>query len=181
VRGGVSSDVLTIGQLTYIRAAVMTHNRYVPPSVGKRVDYGHATPDILRAHFAAKYSDIGDDKLDPGDTIASGAIKIIMTLARDRRIPHGYTPDQERIITYWLGVLNACFRAHDGVGTMRVWLTKMGNQLIDSIARANVNPTYLTWLKDNKPELDAFRKEQHEKRYALATLGLNFTFDDSYK
>ena len=167
VTGAVSSDVLTPGQLAYIRAAVVAHNQFIPPSVGQRVDYGHANADILRAHLAAKYSDIGEGKLDPTDSIATRAIQIIMGLARDRRIPHGYTAQQEGIISRWLGILNASFRASDSLPIMQMRLTNMGNEIAESISKANLNPTYMTWLKANTTEYDAFKKEQLAKADAL--------------
>jgi hypothetical protein len=167
IKSAVSSDVLTHGQLTYIRAAVMAHNQFIPPNAGQRVDFSHANADLLRAHLPARYPDIGDDTLDRGDTIATRIIKIIMTLARDRRIPHGYTREQQEIITANLGLLNASFQAHRPLVLIDSRVTRFGNELIQSIGRARVNPTYMAWLKNNKSEYEAFQLEQTKKREAL--------------
>jgi hypothetical protein len=46
-------------------------------------------------------------------------------------------------------------------------LTNMGNEIAESISKANLNPIYMTWLKANTPEYDAFKKEQLAKADAL--------------
>jgi hypothetical protein len=178
VRAAVSSDVLTHGQLTYIRAAIVAHNQFIPASVGQRVDFGHANADILRAHLAAKYPDIGNAKVDLDDTVATRIIEVVMTLARDRRIPHGYTRDQEQLITRALEEIDRAFGSGSGLTQLQARVTRLGNDLIKSIAKANVNPTYLQWLKTNPTELEAFNKEQEQKRALLKLDQEGFFLED---
>ncbi|WP_434391521.1 NAD(P)/FAD-dependent oxidoreductase [Melittangium boletus] len=85
----LSGDVLTVGQLTYIRSAIRAANHYIPGSIEHRVDYSHADANALRVHLATKY---------PGlpECYASWFIKMI---ARTRgglqsRLPHGFTEAQ---------------------------------------------------------------------------------------
>jgi hypothetical protein len=146
--------------------------------VGQRVDFGHANADILRAHLAAKYPDIGNPKVDLDDTVATRIIEVVMTLARDRRIPHGYTPDQERLITRALEEIDRAFGSGSGLTQLQARVTRLGNDLIKSIAKANVNPTYLQWLKTNPTELEAFNKEQEQKRALLKLDKEGFFLED---
>ena len=59
------------------------------------------------------------------------------------------------------------FRHRDSLKTMQDRVKKLGSDLIESIAGANLNPTYIAWMKDNKTELETFNKEQEEKRKLL--------------
>ena len=101
----LSGDVLTVGQLTYIRSAIRAANHYIPGSIEHRVDYSHSDANTLRVHLAAKH---------PGlpEAYASWFIKMI---ARTRsglqsRLPHGFTEEQVRLIERSLAEKEASIR-----------------------------------------------------------------------
>lgn len=91
----LSGDVLTVGQLTYIRSAMRAVNNYVPGSIEHRVDFSHADANQLRIHLAAKYPDIPEP-------LARWFIGMISDLRTDEelqdRLPHGFTARQTTFI-----------------------------------------------------------------------------------
>jgi hypothetical protein len=93
LKNWVSADVLTVGQLGYIRSAVRAVNNYVPGSIEHRVDYSHADANILRVHLAARYPDLPE-------RYAQQFISMIRTVrsALAARLPHGFTREQAEYI-----------------------------------------------------------------------------------
>lgn len=93
LKNWVSGDVLTVGQLTYIRSAVRAVNNYVPGSIEHRVDYSHADANILRVHLAARYPDLPE-------RYAEQFISMIRTVRAGlaARLPHGFTREQVQYI-----------------------------------------------------------------------------------
>lgn len=89
----LSGDVLTPGQLTYIRSAIRAVNHYIPGSIEHRVDYSHSDANALRVHLAARYPDLPE-------AYASWFVQMI---GRTRsglqgRLPHGFTEEQVALI-----------------------------------------------------------------------------------
>ncbi|GAB4537285.1 MAG: hypothetical protein Tsb0020_51900 [Haliangiales bacterium] len=91
----LSGDVLTIGQLAYIRSAMRAVNNFIPGSIEHRVDFSHADANQLRVHIAAKYPDIPE-------RLARRFIGMIADVrdkpALQERLPHGFTAKQVRFI-----------------------------------------------------------------------------------
>lgn len=91
----LSGDVLTVGQLTYIRSALRAVNHYVPGSIEHRVDFSHADANQLRVHLAAKYPDLPEP-------LAQWFIGLIAHVRTDAelhpRLPHGFTVRQTQLI-----------------------------------------------------------------------------------
>lgn len=98
----LSGDVLTVGQLTYIRSAMRAVNNYVPGSIEHRVDFSHADANQLRIHLAAKYPDIPEP-------FARWFIDTMSDLRSNRklqdRLPHGFTTKQVKLIEDKLAAL----------------------------------------------------------------------------
>ncbi len=94
----LSGDVLTVGQLTYIRSALRAVNHYVPGSIEHRVDFSHADANQLRVHLAAKYPDLPE----PLTQWFIGLIAHVRTDAKPHtlhpRLPHGFTVRQTQLI-----------------------------------------------------------------------------------
>ena len=85
----LSGDVLTVGQLTYIRSELRAVNNYIPGSIEHAVDYSHADANALRVHLAARYPDLPEFH-------ASWFIRMIRRIRGDlqARLPHGFTEEQ---------------------------------------------------------------------------------------
>ncbi|MFL5348500.1 MAG: hypothetical protein ACJ8AT_27195 [Hyalangium sp.] len=86
----LSGDVLTVGQLTYIRSALRAVNHFVPGSIEHGVDYSHADANALRVHLAARYPELPE-------LHASWFIRMIKRIrvgSIQTRLPHGFTEQQ---------------------------------------------------------------------------------------
>lgn len=91
----LSGDVLTVGQLSYIRSAMRAVNNFVPGSIEHRVDFSHADATQLRVHLAARYPDLPEP-------MANWFIGVIADFRKDpkiqRRLPHGFTKAQVKLL-----------------------------------------------------------------------------------
>ena len=85
----LSGDVLTVGQLTYIRSAMRAVNNYIPGSIEHGVDYSHADANALRVHLAARYPELPEIH-------ATWFIRMIkrIRVGFQARLPHGFTAAQ---------------------------------------------------------------------------------------
>jgi len=85
----ISGDVLTVGQLTYIRSALRAFNHYIAGSIEHAVDYSHSDANTLRVHLAARYPDLPE-------IYATRFISMMRTVRMDlqARLPHGFTEEQ---------------------------------------------------------------------------------------
>jgi hypothetical protein len=99
LKSWISGDVLTIGQLTYIRSALRAVNNYIPGSIEHAVDYSHADVNTLRVHLAARYPDLPED-------YATWFISMLRRVRSDlqARLPHGFTREQTAWIEQELGI-----------------------------------------------------------------------------
>lgn len=114
----LSGDVLTVGQLSYIRSALSAVNHFVPGSIEHRVDFSHSNANQLRIHLATKYPFIPEmlarwfvgmlgEVRFTGKPEATPQGKIAI-----ERLPHGFTVKQERIIERYLTELNTLGKRH---------------------------------------------------------------------
>lgn len=89
----LSGDVLTVGQLTYIRSAIRAFNHFIPGSIEHRVDFSHADANMLRVHLAAKYPSLPE-------VYAQHFIGMISEVRTDKSsvLPHGFTQQQVEYI-----------------------------------------------------------------------------------
>lgn len=89
----LSGDVLTVGQLTYIRSAIRAVNHYIPGSIERRVDFSHSDANTLRVHLVARYPHLPE-------AYAAAFIKMIARVlgALRTRLPHGFTEEQVTLI-----------------------------------------------------------------------------------
>lgn len=85
----LSGDVLTVGQLSYIRSALRAVNNYIPGSIEHGVDYSHADANNLRVHLAARYPHLPE-------IYATWFIRMIkrIRVSTQGRLPHGFTAAQ---------------------------------------------------------------------------------------
>jgi len=88
----ISGDVLSVGQLTYIRSALRAVNNYIPGSIEHGVDYSHADANNLRVHLATRYPELPE-------VYAAWFIGMLRRVRSDlqARLPHGFTTAQ---VTY---------------------------------------------------------------------------------
>ena len=91
----LSGDVLTVGQLSYIRTAMRAVNNFVPGSIEHRVDFSHADANQLRIHIASKYPDLPEP-------FARWFIGVLAEFRKDakvqERLPHGFTEKQVQFL-----------------------------------------------------------------------------------
>jgi hypothetical protein len=99
LKSWISGDVLTIGQLTYIRSALRAVNNYIPGSIEHEVDYSHADVNTLRVHLAARYPDLPED-------YATWFISMLRRVRSDlqARLPHGFTREQTALIEQQISI-----------------------------------------------------------------------------
>lgn len=114
----LSGDVLTVGQLAYIRSALRAVNNFVPGSIEHRVDFSHSDSNQLRVHLATKYPNIPEvmarwfigmlrEVRFTGKPEAVPPNKITM-----ERLPHGFTPKQVQVIEKYLKELDVLGQRH---------------------------------------------------------------------
>jgi hypothetical protein len=80
----LSDDIIAYEQLGGIRSAMYGLNEILPLDIGSKVDFGHADPTSLRAHFAIKYPNLEESD-------ATRIIRSILDYRRKGHHPHGYT------------------------------------------------------------------------------------------
>lgn len=96
----LSGDIVTVGQLGYMRSAIRAANNYVPPTIADRVDFSHADANLLRIHLASRYPNLPE-------ALTAQFIGMIRNV-RDglgRELPYGFTVRQQalivRVLTLW--------------------------------------------------------------------------------
>ena len=129
LKSWLSGDVLSVGQLTYIRSALRAINSYIPGSIEHRVDYSHSDTNTIRVHLAARYPDLPE-------VYASWLINMLRRIRTSfqERLPHGFTETQVDIIEDRISEKQE--NILEGGPNTRIdavnWQWNLGNELMDS-------------------------------------------------
>jgi hypothetical protein len=103
----LSGDIVTVGQLGYMRSAIRAANNYVPPTIADRVDFSHADANLLRIHLASRYPNLPE-------ALTAQFIGMIRNV-RDgvgRELPYGFTVRQQALIVRVLSLWENFMKQH---------------------------------------------------------------------